>query len=153
MPVAAQNGGAAAVSPCNSVRNRTTDMRTIDADETLSFDARDGDARHEIASLETRLEELAEALARCRKFRLASQIAMAGGGFWLVAAVIGIIGFDSVAMIAAIAGVIGGIVMYGSNSTTAEELAAEMKEAEAKRASLIGALDLRVVSRQEPQPG
>jgi hypothetical protein len=125
-------------------------MMTIDANETLSFDARDGDARHEIARLETRLEDLAEALARCRKFRLASQIAMAGGGLWLVAAVVGIIGFDPVAMMVAIAGVIGGIVMYGSNSTTAKELAAEMKEAEAKREALIGALDLRVVSRQEP---
>jgi hypothetical protein len=120
-------------------------MMTIDANETLSFDASDGDTRHEIARLETRLEELAEALARCRKFRLASQIAMAGGGLWLVSAVIGIIGFDPVAMMAAIAGVIGGIVMYGSNRTTAEELAAEMKEAEAKRAALIGALDLRMV--------
>jgi hypothetical protein len=123
---------------------------TIDADETLSFDARNGDARDEIARLEARLEELAEALARCRKFKLASQIAMAGGGLWLVAVVIGIIGFDPVAMMAAIIGMIGGIVTYGSNSTTAEELAAEMKEAEAKRAALIGALDLRVVSRQEP---
>ncbi len=128
-------------------------MMTIDADETLSFDARDGDARDEIARLETQLEELAEALARCRKFRLASQVAMAGGGFWLVAAVTGIIGFDPVAMTVAIAGVIGGIVMYGSNSTTAQELAAEMKEAEAKRASLIGALDLRVVSARNRSPG
>jgi len=125
-------------------------MMTIDANETLSFDARDGDARQEIARLETRLEELADALARCRKFSLASQIAMAGGGLWLVATVIGIIGFDPVAMMAAIAGVIGGIVMYGSNRTTAEELATEMKEAEAKRAALIGALDLRVVSQPEP---
>jgi hypothetical protein len=120
-------------------------MMTIDANETLSFDAPASDVRDEIARLETRLEELADALARCRKFRIAAQIAMAGGGLWLVAAVIGIIGFDPVAMMAAIAGVIGGIVMYGSNSTTAEELEAEMKEAEAKRAALIGALDLRVV--------
>jgi len=126
-------------------------MMTIDANETLPFDAPAGDARHEIARLETRLEELADALARCRKFRLAAQIAMAGGGLWLAAAVIGIIGFDPVAMMAAIAGVIGGIVMYGSNSTTAEELEAEMKEAEAKRAALIGALDLRVVGDRRPE--
>jgi hypothetical protein len=130
--------------PCTSVRNRA-DFMTIEADETLPSDAPAGDARDEIARLETRLEELADALARCRKFRLAAQIAMAGGGLWLAAAVIGVIGFDPAAMIAAIAGVIGGIVMYGSNSTTAGELDAEMKEAEAKRAALIGALDLRVV--------
>jgi hypothetical protein len=118
---------------------------TIDANETLSFDAPASDVRHEIARVETRLDEIADALARCRKFRLAARVAMTGGGLWLVAAVIGVIGFDPAAMMAAIAGVIGGIVMYGSNSTTAEELEAEMKEAEAKRTALIGALDLRVV--------
>jgi len=126
-------------------RANRADFMTIDADETLPSDAPAGDAREEIARLETRLEELADALARCRKFRLAAQIAMAGGGLWFAAAVIGVIGFDPAVMIAAIAGVIGGIVMYGSNSTTAEELDAEMKEAEAKRAALIGALHLRVV--------
>jgi hypothetical protein len=46
---------------------------------------------------------------------------------------------------AAIAGVIGGIVMYGSNITTAQELETETKEAEAKRTALIGTLELRVV--------
>ena len=117
----------------------------IEADEALSSGTGNGDPRNEIARLETRLDEIADALARCRKFRLASQIAMAGGGVWLAAAIIGLAGFDPVAMMAAIAGVIGGIVMYGSNSTTAEELTAEMKDAEAKRAALIGALDLRVV--------
>jgi hypothetical protein len=120
-------------------------MMTIDANETLSFDAPAGDVRHEIARLETRLEEIADALARCRKFRLAAQVAMTGGGLWLAAAAIGLVGFDPAAMMAAIAGVIGGIVMYGSNSTTAAELEAEMKDAEAKRAALIGVLDLRVV--------
>ena len=118
---------------------------TIDANETLSFDAPASDVRHEIARVETRLDEIADALARCRKFRLAAQIAMTGGGIWLVAAITGFAGFDPVAMTAAIAGVIGGIVMYGSNSTTAAELTAEMNDAEAKRAALIGALDLRVV--------
>jgi hypothetical protein len=118
----------------------------IEADEALSFDADAGDVRKEIARLEVRLDELADGLARCRKFKLVSQIALAGGGLWLAAAIIGIISFDPVAFMAAIAGVIGGIVMYGSNTTTAQELEAETKEAEAKRAALIGALDLRVVN-------
>jgi hypothetical protein len=123
--------------------NRTADMMTIDNE--LSSDAPAGDARHEIARLETRLDELADALARCRKFRLASQIAMAAGGLWFIAATVGVVTFDPAAMTAAIAAVIGGIVMYGSNNTTAAELNVEMKEAEAKRAALIGALDLRLV--------
>jgi hypothetical protein len=115
----------------------------IEANDALSFDA--GDARQEIARLETRLDEIADALARCRKFKLASQIAMAGGGLWLLAVTIGVISFDPAAMLTAIAGVIGGTVMYGSNTTTAQELEVEMKGAEAKRAALIAALDLRVV--------
>jgi hypothetical protein len=49
-------------------------------------------------------------------------------------------------MMVAIAGVIGGTVMYGSNATTTEQFERETKEAEAQRAALIGALDLRVVS-------
>ncbi len=117
----------------------------IEADEVLSSGTGNGDPRNEIARLETRLDEIADALGRCRKFRLAAQIAMTGGGVWLAAAITGLAGFDPVAMMAAIAGLIGGIVMYGSNSTTAEELTVEMKDAEARRAALIGALDLRVV--------
>jgi hypothetical protein len=115
------------------------------AGETLSFDIGGGDVRGEIARLEARLEELADALARCRKFRLASQAAMAGGGLWLLAQIAGLASFDPVAMMAALAGVIGGIVMYGSNAATVVEVEAEMKKTEEKRAALIGTLKLRVV--------
>ncbi|MCL2429817.1 MAG: hypothetical protein FWD12_11345 [Alphaproteobacteria bacterium] len=117
----------------------------FEANEALSVDIGDGDMHDEIARLEARLEELTESLARCGKLRLASQIAMAGGGIWLAAAVTGIVGVDPVAMMVAIAGVIGGTVLYGSNATTTQQFEAEMKQAEAKRAALIGALDLRVV--------
>jgi hypothetical protein len=118
----------------------------IEANEALSFDTGAGGARKEIARLEARLEQLADGLTRCRKVKLVSQVALAGGGLWLAAATVGIISFDPVAFMAAVAGVIGGIVMYGSNTTTTLELEAEVKEAEAKRAALIGALDLRVVN-------
>jgi hypothetical protein len=116
-------------------------------DEQLETD--DGDPRDQIARLETRLEELAEAMGRCRKIKLISQIAIAGGGTWMVAATIGIIGFDPVALMAAIAAVIGGTVMYGSNTTTSQEIDAAIKDAEADRAELIGMLKLRVVGEGE----
>lgn len=106
----------------------------------------DGDSREEIARLETRLEALAESLARCRKFRLASQAAIGAGGLWLVAALLGVVSFDPVALLLALAGVIGGTVMYGSNGTTTEQVETEMKEIETRRATLIGTLRLRVVS-------
>jgi len=107
------------------------------------------DPRDQIARLELRLEELAEVLTRCRKFKLVSQVAMAAGGMWLLAWTVGIAVFDPIAMVAAIAGVTGGIVMYGSNATTSEQVGAEMKNAEARRAALIGSLKLRVVGERE----
>jgi len=117
----------------------------IGAEDAPPSEIEDGDPRDQIARLESRLEELAEALARCRKIKLISQIAIAGGGIWLLAVMIGVIGFDPMAMMAAISGVIGGTVMYGSNTTTSREIDAAMKEAEARRAALIGGLELRVV--------
>jgi hypothetical protein len=117
----------------------------LETRDSPPFDAAAGDPRDEIARLESRLDELADSLARCWKFKLISQIAIAGGGSWLVAAIFGIAGFDPVALMTAIAGVIGGTVLYGSNTATVKELEAEMNEAEAKRARLIGTLNLRVV--------
>jgi hypothetical protein len=117
----------------------------IGLESAQPFEAEDGDPRHQIARLEVRLDELAEAMARCRKVKLISQIAIVGGGIWLVAVMIGVIAFNPVTLVAAIAGVIGGTVMYGSNTATSREIDAAMKEAEAQRSALIGGLDLRVV--------
>jgi hypothetical protein len=117
----------------------------VETKDASSFGNSAGDPRDEIAGLESRLDELADSLARCWKFKLISQIAIAGGGVWLLAAIFGIAGFDPVALMTAIAGVIGGTVLYGSNTATVKELETEISEAEAKRAALIGTLNLRVV--------
>ena len=121
----------------------------IGAEDAPPSEIEDGDPRDQIARLESRLEELAEALARCRKIKLISQIAIAGGGIWLLAVTIGVVGFDPMAMMAAISGVIGGTVMYGSNTTTSREIDAAMAEAEVRRTKLIGGLELRVVGERE----
>jgi hypothetical protein len=132
------------------VRPRTGQaIVNIEADDEEQFEVDDADPRDQIARLEARLEELADAMARCRKIKLISQIAIAGGAIWMAAATIGIIGFDPVAMMAAIAAVIGGTVMYGSNTTTSQEIDAAIKDAEADRAALISGLKLRVVGEGE----
>ena len=125
------------------------DFMNFGAESAQPPETEDGDPRDQIARLESRLEELAEALARCRKIKLMSQIAIAGGGMWLVAVTIGVIGFNAIGMMAAISGVIGGTFMYGSNTTTSREIDAAMRDAEARRAALIGSLDLRVVGQWE----
>ena len=48
------------------------------------------------------------------------------------------IGFDPTILIGAIAAVVGGVVVYGSNSSTSEQNMAAMKDAEACKAELIG---------------
>ena len=107
-----------------------------------------GDPHELIARLEARIDELAEIMERCRKIMLASKVAIGCGGAWMLAAVFGAVGLDPLAMVAAIAAVIGGTVVFGSNTTTAKQIAAAMREAEERRSALIGGLELRVVGDQ-----
>ncbi len=114
----------------------------------------DGDPHDQIARLETQIDGLAEALDRCRKIALASKVAIVAGGTVMAAMALGAIGFEPMAMIAAMTAVIGGIVVFGSNSSTSKQISARMNDAEALRTELIGRLELRVVdgglAQQEP---
>jgi hypothetical protein len=83
----------------------------------------DGDPHQEIVRLEAQIEELAARIESCRKFILAARIAMAGGGILLAALLLGAIRFDPSALLAAMAALLGGIVMWGSNVSTARQAA------------------------------
>ena len=109
----------------------------------------DGDVRDQILRLEAEIEELTEVMDSCRKVILASKVAMAAGGIWLLAFTLGAIGFDPMAMIGAISAVIGGTVVFGSNTSTSKQAAVAIKAAEAVRAELIGKIDLRLVGEAE----
>jgi hypothetical protein len=106
----------------------------------------DGDPHHEIVRLEGRIQELAATLENCRKFALTARIAIVGGGILFAAIVLHAIQFDPRTMLASIAALLGGIVLWGSNSSTAKEAAAELAKAEANRTALIGLIDLRVIA-------
>jgi hypothetical protein len=103
------------------------------------------DPRDEIARLEAQIEQLADKVESCRKFMLASRIAIAGGSILVVAILLGLIDFDPTVFFAAVAAILGGFVVLGSNKTTANEAAEQRAEAEAERAALIDAIELRVV--------
>ncbi|MCX7314259.1 MAG: hypothetical protein WCG92_02515 [Hyphomicrobiales bacterium] len=105
------------------------------------------DPRDEIARLEARIEALAAKIEGCRKFILASRVALALGGLVLTATMVGAIAPDGAGLTAAIVAVLGGFVLLGSNSSTAREAADEMAAAEAQRAALIGSIELQVVGR------
>jgi len=115
-------------------------------DEPASVTA---DPREEIARLEDRIEQLAARIESCRKFIAASRLAMTLGGVLLVAMIFQLTLFDPLAFSAATAALLGGIVLLGSNRSTAREAEVQMAQAEAARAALIGRIDLQVVGGRE----
>jgi hypothetical protein len=108
------------------------------------------DPREEIAQLEVRIEELAEALERCRKLALAAKIAVVFGALLIAATLFGVLAFTPMAMVGGVAALLGGIVLYGSNASTSDELTKSLRNAEARRAALIGRLDIRLVHDAPP---
>jgi hypothetical protein len=104
-----------------------------------------GDPRDEIVRLEAHIEELAAKVENCRKFILAARIATWGGGVVLAAMLIGAVRADPAVMAGAAAALLGGIVGWGSNNSTAKEACKEMAAAEAKRVALIETIDLRAI--------
>ena len=115
------------------------------AHDLADGDAADGALPAQISRLEARIDGLAETLERCRKIALVSKAAIAAGALGMAVITLGPIRLDPMAMIAAMTAVIGGIVVFGSNRSTSEQTAADMRAAEALRAELIGSLELRVV--------
>jgi hypothetical protein len=101
--------------------------------------------RDEIVRLEGEIEALAETLEHCRKIILLAKIAMAAGGVAIIVLLLGLVSFDLLPMILGFSAVIGGIVAYGSNISTAQQAAENLKAAETERAALIDASRLRVV--------
>jgi hypothetical protein len=99
----------------------------------------------EISEIETRIEALAETSERCRKFILASRIAIASGVALLLVLMLGLFEAGLVALLGSIALVLGGIVSLGSNISTLRETDAAIAAAEALRSELIGGINLRVV--------
>ena len=105
----------------------------------------DDDPTDEISQIEARIEELAEIAERCRKFVLASKVAIAGGVALLLVAMLGLFGAGPSAALGSIALMLGGIVSLGSNVSTLRQTEAAIGAADAMRSELIGRIDLREV--------
>jgi hypothetical protein len=108
-------------------------------------DQENGDPHEEIVRLEEHIEELAAKIESCRKFILASRIAVAGGGLVLAAMLVGAIRSDLGLMAAAVSLLLSGIVVWGSNSSTAKEATKELAASESERAALIEHINPRVI--------
>jgi hypothetical protein len=108
----------------------------------------DTDPHDEIERVEAQIEAIRSRLESCRKFILAARIALMGGALLLAAILLGAIAFDQRLLLVAIAALLGGLVVWGSNHSTADEAVAELAKAEAYRAALIGHLRLQVVTER-----
>jgi len=106
--------------------------------------------RDDIARLEERIEALTVEIARCRKISFAAKLLIAAGALWIVLVLTWVIPFDPGTIVAALAAVIGGIVLLGSNSTTWTQTEAALDAAATMRAELIGRIELRVVGEERP---
>ena len=109
----------------------------------------DGDLHEQILHIEAHIEELTDIIERCRKIILFSKVAVAAGGILILATIIGAVGFDPAVLIGAIAAVIGGTVVFGSNTSTLKQTVTDVKTAKAHRAELISRMDLRLVGDGE----
>jgi hypothetical protein len=76
----------------------------------------DSDLREQILHIEAHIEELTDVIESCRKIILISKAAIAAGGTLTLAIIIGAVGFDPTVIIGAIAVVIGGTVVFWSNT-------------------------------------
>jgi hypothetical protein len=99
----------------------------------------------EISQLEARIEELAETAESCRKFILGSKAAIGGGVALLLASMLGLFGAGLSAFLGAIALILGGVVLLGSNVSTLQQAEDAIGKAEKLRSELIGGINLRVV--------
>jgi len=105
-----------------------------------------GDAiREEIARLEARIETLTDSLDRCQKISLLARFVLAGGGIWLALIVVGFLPFAPFSVVGAIAALLGGIVLFGSNASTWKQTTAAIAQANALRVHLISWVEMQTV--------
>ena len=111
------------------------------------------DLRDQISRIETDIEDHAVTLEGCRKAMLLSKVAVAAGIVSLSAYLLGAIWLNAVAFVGAMAAVIGGVVVFGSNLTTSNQATSAMAALERRRAELIDMINLRTVGEGEECPG
>lgn len=99
----------------------------------------------DIVRIEERIDELREAIARCRKLSVAAKLMIGAGAAWIALTLLLLIPYLPSMLFGSLAAVIGGIVLLGSNSTTWSETKAALAASEAMRAEWIGRQDMRLV--------
>jgi hypothetical protein len=101
------------------------------------------DSHQHVIDLEAEIDQLHEAIERCRKIDLASKAGLVCG-FATVG--IGLIWHSPLALVIAIGAVLGSLALMGSNRRTHDETVAALKEHEARRSATIDDIDMKTLS-------
>src|SRR3954463_12029040 len=104
------------------------------------------DPQQEIADLEAEIEALTQAAERCRKIIVISKVATGAGFLLLALSLSGLVRFGPAVLVLAITALLGGVALFGSHTSTRQEIAAKISAHEAQRAALINAMALQPVS-------
>lgn len=105
-----------------------------------------------IERIEEEIIDLSDRAENCRKVMLAARIGMIGGAAALAAFVFGILRFDGLVFVVAVTAILVGIVTYGSNKSTREQLLAKIVELKGVRAAMIDSLRMDTVTPVPPRP-
>jgi hypothetical protein len=103
------------------------------------------DPRDEIADIESRMADLADAAERCARTMLAVKVAVFAAVLLLAVMLVGLIRFSPLLFVLAIAGALGGVALFGSTRSTRDQIVAMLRAHEAQRAELINRLVLEEV--------
>jgi hypothetical protein len=112
----------------------------------------DDGAHDQIAQIEAQIEDLAATVESCRKIMLLAKLAIAGGALLIAAMLVGAITPGIATLSGGSAALLIGIVLLGSNRSTADQAMAKMNQAEAARAGLIDQLALRTAQGGGARP-
>ena len=88
-----------------------------------------------IADLESEIERLCDVAERFRKARIVARGACIVGGLMVLLTVLGQAG--PAAFVFAVAAILGGIAVFGSNKTTRDQVISAIKVHKARRAEMI----------------
>ena len=99
----------------------------------------------DIARVEAHIQELGEAIERCRKFSLTAKTAIAAGIGWIALSMAAVVSYTPETTLTALAAIILGVVLLGSNRTSWRQTEAALRASEAMRADMIDRLQLRTV--------
>jgi hypothetical protein len=105
------------------------------------------DLHQQIAELEAKIEELSDAAERCWKIGMAAKGMLGAGAVLFLILATGLFRLGPVTFVIALAAVLTGIALFGSNKRMRDEIMASIRAHEERRAEIIDALGLQAVDK------